>query len=77
RRSYLQGFVALAIGAILTISALSVMPWVYFPYDQYAVAALWVMGTGMPIILVWALVIFFGSRFIKTTATNATTCEAK
>jgi hypothetical protein len=49
RRSVGQGIFALAVGAVATIGALSAVPWVRFPEDQYPVAALWVMGDSIPL----------------------------
>lgn len=38
------GGAALLAGAFVTVLSLSVLPWVYFPFDQYAVGATWIMG---------------------------------
>jgi len=49
RKSLLQGLLALALGGVTTIMALGIAPPVRFPEDQYAPAALWVMGDGLPL----------------------------
>ena len=49
QRSLLLGAIALAGGAVVTVLALSALPYMWFPLDRYPVAALWVMG-GFPVI---------------------------
>jgi hypothetical protein len=51
RASVVGGLLALVLGVATTVTALSVVPWVRFPEDQYAVAAVWLMG-GLPALLV-------------------------
>jgi len=51
RRSLRQGIAALVAGAVITIGGLSILPWVRFPEDQYAAAAVWVMGDSIPLVL--------------------------
>ena len=73
RRSYWQGLVALVFGAIMTILALSALPWMYFPSDQYPPSALWVFGAGLPTIITWILVTILARIFTQRRgATNAT-----
>ena len=55
-----KGLIALAVGGFATVLALSALPWVYFPFDQYPVSALWLIG-GLPwIALTWGLVTILG-----------------
>jgi hypothetical protein len=55
RRSVLQGILALALGSGTTIVALSVVPVIRFPEDQYPPAALWVMADGPALIVAFVL----------------------
>ncbi|MCH7760983.1 hypothetical protein IIA15_06225 [candidate division TA06 bacterium] len=57
----------------MTILALDVLPWIYFPNDQYAVPALWVMGTGISTLITWSVVTVFGKIWVQRIAQNATT----
>lgn len=41
KASFWNGAAALAFGGTVTILALSALPWLWFPLDQYAVAAVW------------------------------------
>jgi len=65
KASYWQGLIVLAIGTITTLLALSVLPWVQFPFDQYAASAGWLMGNFIPVIMSWLLVTFFGRLVIQ------------
>jgi hypothetical protein len=59
-KSIWKGLIALAVGGVATVLALSALPLVYFPFDQYPVSALWVIG-GLPwIALTWAVVTICG-----------------
>ncbi len=55
RGSILQGLLALVVGAGTTIVALSVVPLVRFPEDEYPPAALWVMVGGPPLIVAFVV----------------------
>ncbi len=65
RRSLGQGIAALAIGAVATIGALSIVPWVRFPEDQYPAAALWVMGDSVPLALAFAVATLAGRMALR------------
>ena len=60
RRSLGQGIAALATGAVATAGALSIVPWVRFPEDQYPAAALWVMGDSLPLALAFGVATLAG-----------------
>ncbi len=59
-----KGLIALVAGSFVTILALSVLPWIYFPFDQYPVAALWVIGVSPWIALGW-LVLTVTGRIVR------------
>jgi hypothetical protein len=60
KKSVWKGLLALAGGAMVTVVALSALPTIYFPFDQYSVAAVWVMS-GLPwIAATWALLTLAG-----------------
>jgi hypothetical protein len=64
QRSLLHGAGAFALGSALTIVSLSLLPTVWFPLDRYSVAALWVMGGGLPLAAgAWLLATAVG-RFV-------------
>ena len=71
QKSFLHGLGALASGGIITIAGLSILPWLYYPNDQYAIPALWVIGTGIPIVVVWALVTLLGRVWINKNISKA------
>ena len=55
--SLLHGAAALVAGAAATIVALSLLPPIWFPFDRYPPAALWVMGGGLPLsVFAWLAV---------------------
>lgn len=56
RRSTWQGMVVLAAGTISTMLVLSALPWVRFPFDQYAAPAAWIMSNAIPLGIGWAVV---------------------
>ncbi|MFH1071205.1 MAG: helix-turn-helix transcriptional regulator [Candidatus Glassbacteria bacterium] len=60
RRHWLWGLGALAAGGILTVVPLSLLPRMYFPLDQYPLAALWVIGNAFTIGASWLLVTVIG-----------------
>jgi len=66
RRKHWLGLAALAAGGVTTVLALSVLPWVYFPLDQYAVPAVWIFGNVMPIAIAWLLVTILGRTLTST-----------
>lgn len=55
RKSYWSVLPFVLSGVVLTFIALSFLPWVYFPYDQYAVPALWFMAAVPMIVVATAL----------------------
>lgn len=59
-RQWFQGLVVFLAGFGLTMMALAVLPWMYFPHDQYSVAALWVIGAGTPSLAVFLCVSIAG-----------------
>jgi hypothetical protein len=61
QKSPFHGLGALATGAVLTIVALELMPTIWFPFDTYAVGAVWVVG-GMPVATVICLLALYGRR---------------
>ena len=64
-RSVWKGLIALAVGGVVTVLALSALRLVYFSFDQYPVSALWFMG-GLPwIALTWALVTISGRILLQ------------
>ncbi|HWO57857.1 MAG TPA: hypothetical protein VNN55_09845 [bacterium] len=51
------GATGFGVGSLATIAAFSLLPWVRFPFDQYAAGVAWVFSS-MPIgVCVWILVI--------------------
>jgi hypothetical protein len=63
RASVWRGAAALALGAATTVAALSVVPMVRFPEDQYPPAALWVMAD-LPALAVAFVVATLAGRLI-------------
>jgi hypothetical protein len=65
QKSILHGAGLLVAGVTITIPALSLLPTVWFPLDRYPVAALWLIGGGVPLAagtwLVLALLTRLGS----------------
>lgn len=55
-RGWWRGPAALAVGAGVTLIALSFLPWIRFPFDQYAAPAAWVFANGMLLAGTWVLV---------------------
>jgi hypothetical protein len=55
RRSTLLAGVALLAGAATTIAALSIVPLVRFPEDQYPPAGLFVIADGLPLIIAFVV----------------------
>lgn len=49
------GLGALAGGALVTILALTPLPWIRFPNDQYSVGAAWFFGNAVPLAVTWML----------------------
>jgi hypothetical protein len=49
QRSILHGAGLLVAGLAITIAVLSLLPTIWFPLDRYPVAALWVIGGGVPL----------------------------
>jgi hypothetical protein len=68
RGSVLQGLLTLVVGAGTTIVALSVVPLVRFPEDEYLPAALWVMVDAPPLIV--AFVVATLAAWLITTGRN-------
>ncbi|MGI8785337.1 MAG: hypothetical protein ACR2L2_17000 [Acidobacteriota bacterium] len=68
RRSLWQGLGALAAGGAVTVAALSILPWVYFPFDQYPASALWVMGRAPVIAVTWIAATVVGQILIRRNA---------
>jgi hypothetical protein len=52
-QSVRAGLVALAAGMGAMVVALSLVPWVYFPSDQYAASWLWLIDYGLIVLLIW------------------------
>lgn len=67
RDSVRSGLLALLGGTALTLSVLSWLPVVYFPFDRYPVAAAWVFQ-GMPLVagLSGGCLAFLGKRLSKS-----------
>jgi hypothetical protein len=72
KNSVRKGLIALAGGGVVTVLALSLLPWVYFPFDKYPVAALWVMGAAPWAALSWALLTLFGRTLRQRRDRNLT-----
>ncbi len=53
-----QGLIVLAIGTAATMLSLAVLPWIQFPFDQYAVPAGWLIGNFIPMVISWGLITF-------------------
>jgi hypothetical protein len=69
QRSVWKGLLAVLGGALVTGTALSLLPTVYFPFDQYSVGALWLMG-GLPWVgLAWAVLTFIGWQAVRLKTT--------
>lgn len=62
RKSYWSVLPFVLSGVVLTFIALSFLPWVYFPYDQYAVPALWLMAA-VPMIVVATFASLFLNKY--------------
>jgi hypothetical protein len=61
QKSLLHGAGALIGGIAVTIATFELLPTVWFPLDRYPVAALWVMGGGVPLsVCTWLLVMVLG-----------------
>lgn len=71
RASVVQGLLALAVGSGTTLLALSIVPLVRFPEDQYPPAALWVMADGAPLVVGFVIATLAG--WLITTAKNLET----
>ncbi len=56
----LIGLLALLGGITLVLAALSVLPWIYFPEDQYAAPAIWMFGNGLPAVAGWGVLTLIG-----------------
>jgi hypothetical protein len=65
RTSVPQGLLALALGAATTVVALSIVPFVRFPEDQYPPAALWVMADGLPLVVTFVIATLAGWLIAK------------
>lgn len=65
RTSVPQGLLALALGAAITVVALSLVPFVRFPEDQYPPAALWVMSDGLPLLVTFVIATLAGWLITK------------
>ena len=69
QRSLLLGAAAFAGGAAATAATLSLMPIVWFPLDSYPVAALWVMGGGLPVAAgIWLAVTLIGRWTLRASS---------
>lgn len=60
RRRALQGFGLFLAGVMVSAAILSLLPWIYFKYDQYSAGAAWVMGNLLPAFFSWLLATTFG-----------------
>ncbi len=61
QRSVVRGGGAFAVGAAAAMVTLSLIPTIWFPLDSYPVAALWVMGGGLPLAAaIWLAVTAIG-----------------
>jgi hypothetical protein len=65
KNSFSKGLIALGAGGLVTVLALSILPLVYFPFDSYSVAAVWLFGASPWIILTWAVLTIFGLTLRK------------
>jgi len=65
RKKIWQGLVALFTGIAITISALELLPWIQFPYDQYPASAGWLMGNIFIIAITWLIITTIGKIFAK------------
>lgn len=59
-KSIIKGLLALVAGGFVTVLALSILPWVYFSFDKYPVAAVWVIGGSPSIAFGWVVLTLLG-----------------
>ena len=60
RDSAKTGFTTLGTALILTVVAMSMMPWVEYPSDRYAAGWVWVMNGILPLLVTWGATTIFG-----------------
>ena len=60
QQSVLHAALAFASGTVVTALALTALPAIWFPLDQYPVAALWVMGVFPYAAVGWLIVTAVG-----------------
>ena len=60
RDSAKTGFTTLGTALILTVTAMSMMPWVEYPNDRYAAGWVWVMNGILPLLFTWGATTIFG-----------------
>lgn len=53
------GLAALGLGIILAVATFSVLPWIYFPFDQYSAGAAWLFNSLPWAVLIAVIVYFF------------------
>ena len=60
RDSAKTGFTTLGTALIITVVAMSMMPWVEFPGDRYAAGWVWVMNGILPLLVSWGITTILG-----------------
>ena len=59
---------SLAFGGFITALGFAVLPWIYYPNDQYPGEFFWVMNASIPVLVIWAILTYFGHRKQKLVA---------
>lgn len=72
KRKYWLGLAALVAGDVITVFGLTLLPWMYFPLDQYAIAALWIMGGTIPLAICWLLATLAARAMLRRGVTSTT-----
>jgi len=62
-RKVMWGLIGLGACAGIVVLAFSFLPWIYFPYDQYSAAALWVFSWFPVTAAIWIIVMLLGKWF--------------
>lgn len=60
RESAKTGFTTLGTALIVTVAAMTMMPWVEFPNDRYAAGWVWVMNGILPLMVTWGATTIIG-----------------
>jgi hypothetical protein len=68
QKSIGHGLVALGAGWVATAAALHLMPFVYFPFDQYPVGFLWMFQLPIAVVCFLVALFVFRSTFFVATA---------